>query len=88
MNMNMKNNKKGQVVVGVIAWLFATFFYFMAGYPIFRGIMDSIIGSGDFTGISLFFATVAPFVPIMGLVWWGYKIMNPEPSFDGGGLSQ
>jgi len=83
--MILKNNK-GQVVVGVIVWFGATFFYFVIGYPIFRGIMDSIIENGSFEGVSLFFATIAPFIPVLGLVWWGYQIMNPEPRFNEGGL--
>lgn len=67
-------NKKGNVAQSVILWIFFTFFYFMIGYDIVKLIVDDL---NTFTGAMGFLASIIPFIPVIGLMWWGYTILNP-----------
>lgn len=71
-----KKKKKGQVVQAVFLWIFSCFFYFVIGYPFIKIIVDNIFMANNPTGIVLFMGMIVPFVPIIGLMWWGYYILD------------
>lgn len=77
----MFKNKKGQTVVNsVILWIFSTFFYFIIGYDIVKLIINAVFLSQGQTGLMYFFGSIIPIIPILGLMFWGYTILNPEPT--------
>lgn len=76
-------NKRGQVVQSSVLWFFATFFYFILGYDLISLIVENIFLSSA-TGLMYYFGSVIPFIPIFGLMFWGYTILNPEPVNTGG----
>ena len=82
--MVLIKNKKGQVIKSVVMWMFATFFYFVIGYTLVKAIVDGVFLSTNPTGLMYFFAAIVPIIPIFGLMWWGYSILTPEQSQEGG----
>jgi len=81
--MELKN-KKGQVIQSVLIWIFAVFFYFIVGYELVKGIVTGVFLSNNPTGLMYTFGVIIPFIPILGLMYWGYTILNPEPVNVGG----
>jgi hypothetical protein len=77
--------KKGNVTNSVVLWIFFVFFYFTIGYSIVKEIIESL---NVFTGAMGFLAGIVPFIPIIGLMWWGYTIITPETSTNLGGEQQ
>ena len=75
-------NRKGNVASSVILWIFFTFFYFTIGYDIVKTIIDDL---NIFSGAMGFLASIIPFIPVIGLMWWGYSILNPVISGSSGG---
>lgn len=76
----MFNNKKGETVINsVVLWIFSCFFYFIIGYDIVKGIVQAVFLDGGQTGLMYFFGAIVPILPILGLMFWGYTILNPEP---------
>lgn len=82
--MLIKNNK-GQVINAVFLWLFAVFIYFSIGYSIARAIVDNVIETGGYTGVIYYMVYISPYIPLFLIMFWGYTILNPEPSYNGGG---
>lgn len=77
-------NKKGNIVTQTIFWIFCTFFYFAIGLPIFNEIVDSIIEQGVILNpIYIFMANVAPFIPVIALLymaWLSTQSSNEDES--------
>ena len=80
--MIFKNNK-GNITNSVILWIFTVFFYFVIGYDIVNMIVGEV---NTYSGLMGFFASIVPFIPVLGLMWWGYTIITPETQ--GGGFEQ
>lgn len=76
-------NKKGSVVNAAILWFFATFFYFLIGYDIISLIVEAVF-LNSVSGLMYYFGAIIPFIPIFGLMFWGYTILTPEPVTSGG----
>ena len=76
--MNYRSNKKAQVVQTVFMWIFATFFYFTIGFTILKAVLVDIFIPQGHTGAMYFLVIIVPYIPVLGLMWWGYRIMNPE----------
>lgn len=76
-------SKSAQVVNSAVLWFFATFFYFIIGYDIISLIVEAVFLSSA-TGLMYYFGAIIPFIPIFGLMFWGYTILNPEPINAGG----
>ena len=72
-------SKKSQVVVDMFLFIFASFMYFGIGYDILNNIITSILDANSYTGLMLFLIKAVPFLPIAGLVFWGYKLAQGEP---------
>lgn len=79
--MKLMQNKKGEIKVvnAVFMWIFSTFFYFIVGYDIVKLIVNAVFLSQGQTGLMYFFGAIVPIIPILGLMFWGYTILNPEP---------
>ena len=73
----MIKNKKGNVANSVIIWIFAVFFYFTIGIKILNPIVDAL-NTGE--GLISFMSGIIPFIPVFGLMWWGYTIITPPTS--------
>ena len=73
----MLMNKKSQIVQSSVLWFFATFFYFIFGYDLISLIVEDIFLSSA-TGLMYHFGSVIPFIPIFGLMFWGYTILNTQ----------
>jgi len=85
MNYNFK--KKGNIFTGVVVWIFATFFYFMIGLPIINSVVDSMINEGVISDpLFVFTAQIAPFIPIIGLLYMAW-LSTQSADEEGGGLS-
>ena len=67
-------NKNGNVANSVILWIFSVFFYFTIGYKVLTPIIESL---NTFDGIVGLMAGIIPFIPVLGLMWWGYTILTP-----------
>lgn len=74
--MNLRKNKKGQVIKSVFLWIGSVFIYFLFGYTLVKEIVTAVFLSQNPTGLMLFFGTVIPYIPIIGLMYWGYTILN------------
>ena len=77
--MIFKNNK-ANVTTSVILWIFTVFFYFIIGYDLVKLVTDDL---NSFTGIMAFFTSIIPFIPVLGLMWWGYSILTPPETAGG-----
>ena len=75
----MINDKKAGVISSVFMWIFATFFYFVIGYDLVKSIVFEVFLTQNPTGLMFYFGAVVPFIPVLGLMYWGYTILNPEP---------
>ncbi len=84
--MVLIKNKQGGVFESVVLWFFATFAYFTFGYDIFKNILQVIYLDSHTTGLMYYLGVIAPYIPIFLLMFWGYKILNPEPTFSEEGL--
>lgn len=71
-------NKRGGVPENVFMWVFATFMYFTIGYDIFKEVVVSVFLPNNPTGVMYFLGLFAPFVPILGLMFWGYTIIGGD----------
>lgn len=72
--LNSKSNKKANIVQIVFIWIFSSFSYFTWGYPIVSDIVTEVFLPNNPTNIMYFFGIIIPFIPILGLVIWGYWI--------------
>ena len=70
----MNKNKKGNVATSVVLWIFSVFFYFTIGIKILSPIVDAL-NTGE--GLLAFMSGIVPFIPVLGLMWWGYTIITP-----------
>lgn len=82
-------NKKGQLAqIGdnIIAWLLATFTYFTFGYDMLQVIIEDSFLANNPAGVMYALGLFIPFIPILGLMLWGYFILNTNNS--GGGIPE
>ena len=70
----MIQNKKANVPSAVIFWIFSVFFYFTIGIKVVGPIVEAL---NTYEGILGFFSGIIPFIPVLGLMWWGYTIITP-----------
>jgi flagellar biosynthesis protein FliR len=68
-------NKKASVVTSVVKWIFAVFFYFTIGIKIVSPIVELL---NTYEGAMGFMAGIVPFIPVLGLMWWGYTIIEAD----------
>jgi len=71
-------SKKSQIVVDVFLFIFASFMYFTVGYTFLNAIIIAVIDANSYTGLMYYLIKTVPFLPIAGLVYWGYKLAQGE----------
>ena len=71
-----------------LLWIFSCFTYFTWGYTIVSEIVQAVFLDVQTSGTIMYFlGSMVPFIPILGLLVWGYFIgrdMGVIPSNDGG----
>lgn len=70
------NNKKANVVSSVFMWMFFTFTYVLFGYDIVKAITEAVFLANNPTGVIYYLGLFVPFLPLLGLMFWGYKILE------------
>jgi hypothetical protein len=74
----------------VFLWIFSCFTYFTWGYTIVSEIVKEVFLDVQTSGTIMYFlVSIIPFIPILGLLVWGYFIGQNAgiiPSNDGGSL--
>jgi len=78
MVFNHKNKKAG-IVTDFFLWVFASLMYFSFGYTLIKTIVTEVFLSTAEKGLIYYLVSFVPFIPILGLVWWGYRLGQGEP---------
>lgn len=72
--------KCGNVAQSVIFWFLSVFSYFAYGYEVVQSIVQGVFLVNNPTGIMYYLGLFVPFIPILGLMFWGYFILNEDNS--------